>query len=327
MPLPFHLYASVPVAADAVTAHRRLAADVEDRVSTATADALAALGPHVTRWGLTVSVLPITTARMTKPDELGAAELAWRGDEETTGWPALTGTLVVAPQSGQRSRLLFLSRRSPHAELATVRLDRLHRQRVVHVAIQSFLRELAHRLGGDTASTPAIGSGAGAFGRRAMFLHHLRDLDVDPDVAHQWLLEGLDDVASPATAVAVTRAHAPLEAGRFRAPARPHVEAWHGRPDEPATVWICWVSDEEATGWPQLELALLVEAYQERARLAVLSPRESGYDLSRNRVDKHQRHRILQQAGADFVAALVDTLPAAPARSRKASRQLMSATS
>jgi hypothetical protein len=326
MPRPFHQYASVPIAADAATIHRRLTADVEDLLSTATASALATLGPPTTRWGLTVSALPTTTARTTDPYELGVVEVTWRGHEAATGWPALTGRLVVTPQPGARSRLLFLSRRSPHAELATGRLDRLHRQRVVHVTIQRFLSDLAHQLGSDTAGTPMMDAGARAVDRSPMFLHHLQDLDFDPDVAHRWLLSGLDDLATSATAVALSRADADLETGRFRAPARPRVEARPAWPNEPATVWIRWVSDEEATGWPQLDLALLIEARGERARLAVLSPREAGYDLSRNRLDKHQRHRILQQAGGHLAAALVDQLPAPPVRIAGASRQLVSAT-
>jgi hypothetical protein len=326
MPLPFHQYASVPAAADAATLHRRLTVDVEEQLSTATASALTALGPLIRRWGLAVSALPSTTIRKTERGELGVAEIAWRGDEAATGWPALTGRLVVTPQPGQRSRLLFLSRRSPQAELATNRLDRQHRQRVVTVSIQRFLHDLAHQLAGDTAGAPATGAGARAFDRRPVFLHHLQDLDADPDAARDWLLAGLDDLAMTATAAAVSHADAALDAGRFRASARPHIETRPARPDEPATVWIRWVSDEEATGWPQLDLGLLIEAYRDRARLAVLSPREPGYDLSLNRLDKHQRHQILQQASATLAAAFADELPTAPAPIAGSERHLVVTT-
>jgi hypothetical protein len=326
MPLPFHQYASSPATADAATIHRRLTTDVHDRVSTAAASALMTIGPLIAGWGLNVSALPTTTARRTGPGELGTAEITWRGDEAATGWPALTGRLVVIPQPRRHSRLLFLSSRSPQAELTTGLVDRAHRQRVVNVSIQAFLRDLARQLDDDTTNAPTIGPGARTFDRSPLFVHQLQDLDVEPDDARAWLLDGLDDLAIRATAAAVARASATLTAGRFRAGARPHIESRPAHPDEPATVWIRWCSDEEATGWPELDLALLVEAHGDHARLAVLSRREPGYDLSLNRIDKHQRHRILQQAGADLAAALADRLPArTTARTTAAGRELVSA--
>lgn len=325
MPTPFHQYASAPIEVDATTVHRRLTADLDERISAATATALSTLGTQSTRWGFTASALPITTDRITGADELGAAEVSWDGDQAETGWPAMTGRLVVTPQPGACSRLVLFSRRSPRVELAPGRLDRLHGERIVHVAIKRFLRDLAHQLDDDTSNVAAGGAGARAFDREPMFLHHLQDLDVDVDAAHDWLLDGFDDLAERATEVAVSDANDVLEAGRFRAPARPRVEAWRARPDEPATVWIRWVSDEEASGWPQLDLALLVEARGEHARLSVLSLREPGYDLSRSRVDKQQRHQILQQAGRNLTVALAAQLPPLPV-SRTADRRQLATT-
>ncbi len=327
--VPLHQYASVPVSAHPETVSRRLLAEPDGLVGVATANALTVMGPHIRRWGLTVSQLPTTTAGPVGSGELGSTEVTWTGPEDATGWPALTGRLVVSPTGYAGSRLMFLSRRSPHAELATDRLDRLHRQRAVHVSIQGFLRDLANQLDGATATTLTARTGPGvrAFDRTPMFLHHIQGLGVDADTAHRWLLAKLDDLARSATAVAVSRAHASLQAGRFRAPARPHVETRPARPDEPATVWIRWGSDEGATGWPQLDLGLLVEAQGDRARLAMLSPREPGYDLSLNRIEKQQRHQILQRAGADLAAALADALPEAPAYPTDADRELVSATS
>ena len=327
MPLPFHLYGSVPLAGGATTLHRALTATLTDRVSTATASALTALGPQITRWGLTVTALPTTTTRMTNPHELGGGEVTWHGDEAATGWPALTGRLVITPQSRHRARLLLLSHRSPDAELATDRIDRLHRRRIVEVSVQRFLHELARNLDGDTGDTAASDGVTRAFDRSPLFLHHLQDLDTDPDTARGWLLTGLDDLATHATTVAISRAHAALEAGRFRSPAQPRVQARPARPQDPATAWIRWTGDEEATGWPQLDLSLLVQAHGDRAALAVLSAREPSYDLSRNRIDKHQRHQILQQAGAALAAALTDQLPATITRRPGQPRELVSARS
>ncbi len=327
MSLPFHLYASVPLAGEATTLHRDLTGTLMDRVPTATASALTAMGPQTTRWGLTVTALPTTTARVTNSHELGGAEVAWHGDEATTGWPALTGRLVITPQPRYGARLLLLSHRSPDAELATGRIDRLHRRRIVEVSIQRFLHELALQLDGDTTDTPFSDGGTRAFDRRPLFLHHLQDLDTDPDTARHWLLTGLDDLATRATTVAISRAHAALEAGRFRAPARPRVLARPARPEEPATAWIRWTGDEEATGWPQLDLGLLVQAHGDRAQLAVLSVREPGYDRSRNRIDRHQRHELLQHAGAALAAALADGLPVTITRRPGQPRELVSARS
>lgn len=308
MPSPYHQLASVPLAVDAASSGRRLTADVETLVSTATAGALTILGSRSVQWGLSVTELPTTTARTTGSDELGIAEVTWGGDEAATGWPALTGRLVVTPQAGQHARLHLLSPRTPHAELVTDRLDRLHDARIVNVSIGRFLQDLAHHLDGTAASTPTIGPGARAFDRSPMFVHHLQDLDVDPDTVRFWLLDQLQEVATAATDVTVSKAADTVAAGRFRAATRPRVEAWAAGPDEPATAWIRWVSDEEATGWPHLDLALLVEACPHGSRFTALSTREPSYDMSRLRIDKQQRNQLLQQAPADLAIALADAL-------------------
>ena len=324
MSSPYHQWASVPIAADAASVRRRLTADVETLVSTATADALTILGARSARWGLTVSGLPTTTARTTAPEELGGAEITWRGDEAATGWPALTGRLVVTPQAGEHARLRLFALRSPSTELATDRLDRLHDQRIVNVSIERFLQDLGHQLDGTATDTPASDPGARAFDRSPMFVHHLQPLDVAPDTVRHWLLDELQELATAATDVAISKAGATLAAGRFRAAARPHAETRAARPDEPATAWIRWVSDEEATGWPQLDLALLIEAHSHGSRFAVLSTREPSYDMSRLRIDKQQRHKLLQQAGADLATALADQLHRPPPQTTRQGRPLVS---
>jgi hypothetical protein len=79
-------------------------------------------------------------------------------------------------------------------------------------------------------------------------------------------------------------------------------------PGEPGAVRIRWRSDEEATGWPDIDLLVTVEAGPVGARLRVLSPREAGVDLSLNRIDKQQRDHLLRHAGAELASALLEEL-------------------
>lgn len=320
--LPRHQYASVPLAANPQDVCERLLADPDGVVRQATADALTAMGPHVRRWGLRISGLPTTTASPTGPNELGCVEVTWTGPEDATGWPALTGQLVVAPAGPAGSRLLLLSRRSPHGELATPRLDRLHRQRIVQVSIQRFLQDLGHHLDNPGERPPT--AHVARFERSPMFVHHLQELSGEPGAAHDRLMNDLQGLAEQATATAVTGAREALHAGRFRQPANPTVQVRPARPGEPACAWVGWRSDEEATGWPQLELALLIENHPDGTRLALLSTREPGYDMSRLRIDKRQRDQILRTAGPAFARAIHDGL-AYPASGQRP--QLVSADS
>lgn len=90
---------------------------------------------------------------------------------------------------------------------------------------------------------------------------------------------------------ATTPSHLSTEAG---APRRPTARALR----------LSWRGDEEATGWPELLLAVVVEPHGHGSRLAVLSTREPRYDLSTSHLDKQQRHAVLQQAGQDVARAL-----------------------
>ena len=72
---------------------------------------------------------------------------------------------------------------------------------------------------------------------------------------------------------------------------------------------LAWTSDEEATGWPHIGLTLAVEAAPDGSRLVILSRRAPGYDLSSNRVDKHQRDQILRELGSHVADAAVRRLP------------------
>ncbi|MEX1163451.1 MAG: hypothetical protein WEB03_07710 [Nitriliruptor sp.] len=303
---PVHQYTSVPLAASPEEVCERLLADPSGAVRRATADALSVMGPHIRPWGLRISALPTTTASPTGPGELGCVEVTWSGPEEKTGWPALTGQLVAVPAGPGGSRLLFFSRRSPQGGLDTGRVDRRQGQHIVHVSIHRFLQDLADHLD-DRGARPPTANVAG-FERSPMFVHHLQALEGEAGAAHGCLEADLQKLAERATATALADAREPLRAGRFRAPASPAVRSRHARVGEPACAWVGWHGDEEATGWPQLELALLIEAHPGGTRLALLSRRAPGYDLSRPRADKQQRDQILRSAGTAFAGAVRDGL-------------------
>ncbi len=304
MTVPFHQYASAPLAISASVAAERLTADPVDHITSATATSLRAVAATFERLGLSPSALPATRARITDAEELGAVEIVWEGDEQLTGWPSLVGLLLVVPESGGTSRLVLLSTRSPEADLQVVALDRLHRLRVVGVALQSFLHDLAARLDDrtlSTASDPALHVES-----TPLFLHHQGVVAADPDALRVALTGDVAGVADRATAGAVVRASETLRAGRFGKVAAPLVEGRAATPGELGVIRIGWQSDEEATGWPEMELALIVTASADGAHLGVLSSREPGYDMSLNRIDRHQRDQLLQQAGAAVGAAVLE---------------------
>lgn len=298
---PLRQYASVPLSVDPSTAAQRLCADPQGVVSQATAAALTAMGPHVRRWGLGIAELPLTAARTLEADGAGAVEVVWAGTEEMTGWPALSGRLVVTPTGAGGSRVLLLSARA-QAELATDRLDPVHRQRIVRGSIQRFLQELGRCLDDPGASPPT--AHLARSDHAPMFVHHLEPLSGDPRALYDHLLVDPQGLAHRATMAAVAGARETLAAGRFRAAPTPAVRAWQARAGEPASAWVRWRDDEEATGWPQLELAVLIEAHAVGSRIAVLSTREPRYDLSLPRLDKHQRDRILRTAGRALAEAV-----------------------
>lgn len=310
MQRPYHELASLAIASDASSVHGDLTAEAEERVGAATGDALTALTPRIRTWGLEPTALPETAVRPTDPEEFGALEVTWTGDEGTTGWPALTAQLLVTPEPGERSRLRLYSQRSPGGEAATRRVGRIHRRRIAEMAVQRFLFDLGRPFGGvpvGTGAADALGA-VGTYDRAPQFLHHLEELPVAPDTAHALLVGDAEALAVRATDAAVAASQGPLVAGRFLAPAEPHVRASLARADEPATVWIDWSSDEEATGWPEMRLGVLLEAHASGSRLVVLSTREPAYDLSRNRLDKQHRHAVIERSGADVAAAVADAL-------------------
>ena len=308
MSTPFHQYASRALPCTPSDAHTLLREAPERLVTSATAAALGAMAPLVRTWGLPAEQLPTVTARPTGHDEIGSIELTWAGEEARTAWPSLTGRLVVDLRPGSAPRLTFLSRRSPAAELSTARLDRLHRRRLVQVAVQGFLYELARELTPHVAEQASPEAGAEGFDPAPLFVHGSLALEEEPSRVLAHLATDPQALVQRATDAAIADASHALAAGRFRAPAAPVVHV-----DAPAAggvgaLRIGWRSDEEATGWPAITFAVVVEPHDRGARLAVLSAREPRYDLSVNRVDKHERDEVLRHAGGALASALTAEL-------------------
>ena len=311
MSIPLHQYASVPVAATATAVHDRLTAAPHELVTAATADALRCLAPAVRAWGLSTRALPTVA---TGPG----------GDEDATGWPALTAWLVATPDVEGRSRLALVSHRSPGAELATVRLDRLHRQRLTRTAVQTFLRALADRLQERVPPRPTPGPGTRHPDRTPTFLHDTVTVPAPAEDVVRRLLDDPYGRAVRATDTALDQVAPILAAGRFRDPARPTVAVRPATDDELGAVIVQWddveqprphLRREDATGWPTMTLTLVATPVDAGTRLAVLSPREPGYDLSVNRVDKHVRDQLARAAVHAFLAATAAELQPATTRS------------
>jgi hypothetical protein len=133
-----------------------------------------------------------------------------------------------------------------------------------------------------------------------------------------------------ATAHAVTATTALQARGRFRRPPEPHVTvlvgatgsatlraSWDAErrptsaPDTFAGTSRWWRPEEEETGWPTATFDLLVEPRSNGCRIAVLSDRPVGADLSTNRGDRHVRDRLARDAFGCFLDALAALLDGA----------------
>lgn len=317
MVAPFHQYASVPLLASPAAAHERLMANPADLIAAATATALSLLEPLIRSWGLSPIALPSLTTTPTEPDTIGSVEVRWSGDEDKTGWPSLLARLLVVPACPNTgARIVLLSPRSPGAELATNRLGRLYRRRIVSVATQRFLHDLAARLAdSDHHSGAFIGPGVTSFDRRPLFLHHVQAVSVDPAELVSRLTDDPWRLAVVAATVALEAAAEPLAAGRFRSSATPQVSVEAPTAGQLGVLRLNWASDEEATGWPRISLVLVVEAASAGSRLAVLSSREPGYDMSVNRIDKRQRDLVIRHLGSHVGDAILHSLvPPIPTR-------------
>jgi hypothetical protein len=301
---PLHPLVSLPLHGDVASVSARLVDHLDDLVAEATADAIATLAPLARAWGLRPSALPTVHAQPTVTDELGVAVVGWRGDEEATAWPAVSGRLLVDTHPGA-ARLVFLADRSPAAELRTGRLDRLHRRRLTDVAVRRTLQQLARALSQPPAprAGPA-GPTLGRFDRSPAFVHATVVADLPPAALADGIAADPTELARRATATVVERMASDLVPGRFRTVAAPDVTARRTAPGELGASRIGWRGDEEATGWPALSWTLVVEPWRDGSRLALLSSREPAYDGSVNRFDKQPRDRVLRRVGAELATAL-----------------------
>jgi hypothetical protein len=315
MTRPLHHLSSITVAGPATAVHTRLAADGLDAVTSATAAALDLLGPPARSTGLPPRALPTVGARAGEGADgsgIGSLELRWSGAEDATGWPALTASLVVTPTGPTSSRLSLFSRRSPGAELHTTRVGRLHRQRLLDLAVRSFLREFvaALDLRSPAPSPPATDAGHGD-ARSPRFVHATAWVPGPAEAVHAAISHDAPALARRATTVALHHLAPILAAGRFRLVADPLVVTAVPGPGELGSVTVGWRTYEEATGWPAMDLTVLTTSGDGGTRLALLSRRAPGYDLSVNRVDKYHRDRLGRAAPERFLNTLADELAAA----------------
>jgi hypothetical protein len=146
MTSPIHIFRSQPLAAPPDEVHRRLTADPQTIVALATADALTRSAPLLRRWGVIAGTLPTVDAELPAAGELGSLMVRWGGDEESTGWPATTGWLLVTPTGPTGSELTMATTRAPVLGLRAGPLSELHRLRAMDVLVAVFLQALAARL-------------------------------------------------------------------------------------------------------------------------------------------------------------------------------------
>jgi hypothetical protein len=142
-----------------------------------------------------------------------------------------------------------------------------------------------------------------------LHVHLTVPLPVACETAFDRLRGDLEALTTAATAEAIATTAPLARAGGFRATALPSVHARLTTGDELSAAVVSWTGDEEATGWPSLALELVVTpAVGGRGRLAVLSARHPGCDLSTNRIDKLWRDRLARTAVHAFATTLARSL-------------------
>ncbi len=157
MALPLHVHETLTMRCDAVSVAERLRAAPTELATAATADAIRT-GADLLRGGrFPARALPRVESRL--PDgELGSLVVRWSGDEEATGWPAMTLWVLVLPAADGASTLALLSPRHPGYDLSTNRVDKVWRDRLARTAVRSFgtaLRRLVEADRCDRAPDPA----------------------------------------------------------------------------------------------------------------------------------------------------------------------------
>lgn len=126
--------------------HQRLTDDPQALVAATTAAALTRCAPLLRRWGFVAHALPTITAEPSGAGELGSLTIRWRGDEDVTGWPAMTAQLLVTPTGAADGELRLATTRPSARGLHARQLSELHRHQAIHVLVDSFLHEVADHL-------------------------------------------------------------------------------------------------------------------------------------------------------------------------------------
>jgi hypothetical protein len=152
MAVPYFLHDSLLLADhDVAAVCDALRSDGPSLATEATAAALDTVGPLAISGGFPVRALPQVVARGPVDDELGCLTVDWRGDEDATGWPAMTLWIVPTPHP-DGTRLALFSLRHPGFDLSTGRVDKVWRDRIARAAIRAFLVNL----GGALRAAPPV---------------------------------------------------------------------------------------------------------------------------------------------------------------------------
>lgn len=115
-----------------------------------------------------------------------------------------------------------------------------------------------------------------------------------------------DLLATAATARAHEATRTLAASGGFRSQAAPIVSTRAPEDGELGTLVVRWSGDEDATGWPSMLAWVVPTVTADGPRVALLSPRHPGVDLSTNRVDKRWRDKLARTAASAFLTGLVE---------------------
>jgi hypothetical protein len=146
--IPLHVHTTVPLRVGCEEAVERLTSELAALATEATALAIEHVAPLARGGGFRATALPSVTVLEAADDDVAAAVVRWEGDEEATGWPAMTLSIVVTPTSAGSSRLALLSPRHPGYDLSTNRIDKVWRDRLARAAVRAFATALAEAIAG-----------------------------------------------------------------------------------------------------------------------------------------------------------------------------------
>lgn len=146
MTIPIHLHQRVPIQMNPSQVAARLRSAPSAYSAAATADALDAVADLARAGGFRARALPTVQARAPSDTEFGSMVVVWSGDEDATGWPAMTLWVVATPAGDGWSDLVILSPRHPGYDLSTNRVDKVWRDRLARTAVRAFAISLRRLL-------------------------------------------------------------------------------------------------------------------------------------------------------------------------------------